>query len=127
MTAIKTPFYKRGWFIVLAVLVVWFAMSEANRWAKLQNLSPAEKRDRQAAGLLSAPGGASPALIKHVQDRMNDPESFQHVQTLYVDRGEFLQVSMKYRGKNAFGGTVTESVQAKVWFPDGRVSDVQKK
>lgn len=119
--------YERRWFIILAVLVGAIGLKWIDTLVKQANMSPIERREAEISGLLSAPGGASPALIKYVRNRMNDPESFQHVQTLYVDRGEYLQVSMKYRGKNAFGGTVTESVQAKVWFPDGRVSDVQKK
>jgi hypothetical protein len=56
--------------------------------------------------------------IKH--NLMNDPDSYEHVVTQYWDRGDFLMVSTKFRGKNAFGGLVISHVSAKVDL-DGNV------
>lgn len=50
-------------------------------------------------------------LVKLVKDNMNDPESFKHVETKYWDMKDKLVVLMNYRGKNAYGGVVTESVK----------------
>jgi hypothetical protein len=52
-------------------------------------------------------------LVKLVKDNMNDPGSFEHVETKYWDNGDYLVLEMKYRGKNAFGGIVTQSIRAK--------------
>jgi len=43
---------------------------------------------------------------------MNDPDSFEHVSTKYFDRGDYLIVNMKFRGKNAFGGLVIDYISA---------------
>ena len=45
---------------------------------------------------------------------MNDPDSYEHVETVYWDRDDHLVVSTTFRGKNAFGGTVSNTVKAKV-------------
>lgn len=91
--------------------------------------SPAERAERQhrqeVQALFSGPGGSVPALVDWVQQRMNDPESFQHVETRYIDRGGEILVFMTYRGRNAFGGTVTEKVSARL-SNSGRLSDVMK-
>ena len=58
--------------------------------------------------------GSHLAVTKKIKDSMNDPNSFEHVETRYIDRGEFLIVTTKFRGTNAFGGVVTSSTIMKV-------------
>lgn len=41
---------------------------------------------------------------------MNDPDNFEHVKTLYKDDGNVIIVYMTYRGRNAFGGVVINTV-----------------
>lgn len=45
---------------------------------------------------------------------MNDPDSYEHDETVYWDMGDHLVVKTTYRGKNAFGGVVRNFVKAKV-------------
>lgn len=52
-------------------------------------------------------------LVKAVKANMNDPDSFEHIETKYVDQNDQLLVIMKYRGRNGFGGVVTEKVSAR--------------
>ena len=54
---------------------------------------------------------------------MNDPDSYEHVRTVYWDRGDHLVVMTTFRGKNAFGGVVTNSVKARVSL-DGQVQQI---
>jgi hypothetical protein len=54
---------------------------------------------------------------------MNDPASYDHVETRYSDHETFLIVTTKFRGKNAFGGLVINLLQAKVNL-DGEVLEV---
>jgi hypothetical protein len=53
-------------------------------------------------------------LILAVKEQMHDPESFEHINTIYVDHGDYLQVTMQFRGANAFGAKVINTVQARV-------------
>jgi len=50
------------------------------------------------------------AIIKNA---MNDPRSFEHVRTTYVDQGESVVVTTSFRGKNAFGGVVVNTMTAR--------------
>ena len=58
--------------------------------------------------------GSHRLLVKRVKKVMNDPDSFDHDTTRYhmLPAGAGIQVKMTYRGKNAFGALVRESVAA---------------
>lgn len=62
----------------------------------------------------SAWDGSHRGLTKLIKESMNDPKSYQHVETRYADKGDYLIVVTTFRGKNAFGGVVKNSVTAKV-------------
>jgi len=70
--------------------------------------------------------GSNRQLVKIVKENMNDPKSFEHVETLYKLYKDYAIVVMKFRGKNAFNGTVLNSITAKVSLEDGSVISVEK-
>lgn len=41
-----------------------------------------------------------------IKQAMNDPSSYDHVETRYIDNGSYIRVFCTFRGKNAFGGLV---------------------
>ena len=49
-----------------------------------------------------------------VNDVVNDPKSYKHVETRYSDMKTHLIVVTKFRGKNAFGALVLNQISAKV-------------
>ena len=57
--------------------------------------------------------GSHKALERIIKNSMNDPSSYEHVDTYYkeLDNGHIL-VTTTFRGKNAFGGVVTNSMTA---------------
>lgn len=56
--------------------------------------------------------GSHLALTKIIKDSMNDPKSYEHVKTVYSDKGDRLVIRTTFRGKNAFGGVVKNWVIA---------------
>lgn len=62
----------------------------------------------------SAWDGSHIKLTRLIKDSMNDPDSYEHVETKYWDIKDHLIVNTTFRGKNAFGGTVKNTVKAKV-------------
>lgn len=56
--------------------------------------------------------GSHLALTRYIKNHMNDPKSYQHVETRYGDRGDFIMITTKFRGKNAFGGVVVQTATA---------------
>lgn len=47
---------------------------------------------------------------------MNDKKSFEHVNTSYTLLDDYAVVIMEFRGKNAFGAMVLNSVKAKMSY-----------
>ena len=45
---------------------------------------------------------------------MNDPDSYDHVETRSWDMKAYLIISTTFRGKNAFGAIVKDYIKAKV-------------
>lgn len=67
--------------------------------------------------------GSHPGVTRAIKASMNDPKSYDHVETVFWDRGEYLMIRTRFRGKNAFGGVILNTVNAKVDF-QGNVLDI---
>lgn len=76
---------------------------------------------------LSAWDGSNRELVKLVKSAMNDPKSFEHVETRFIDRGNGLSLFMTYRGKNAFGGVVTNKISAELDKNTRSLSNIQER
>jgi len=76
-------------------------------------LTPKEKREVQIGTGFSSWDGSHRELTKLIKKAMNDPNSYEHVETKYWDKTDYLIVKTTYRGKNAFGGIVSNWVEAK--------------
>lgn len=76
--------------------------------------SPEAARKELIKKQFSAWDGSHPALTRIIKKSMNDPKSYDHVETGYWDQGDHLIVKTTFRGKNAFGGVVVNWVKAKV-------------
>jgi len=83
----------------------------------------AEERKKKIESQFSAWDGSHRNLERVIKESMNDPDSYEHVKTVYWDRGDHLIVKTTFRGKNAFGGVVKNSVTAKVSL-DGQVLQI---
>lgn len=74
----------------------------------------AKARTEMIEKQFSAWDGSHIKLTRLIKDSMNDPDSYEHVETKYWDMKDHLIVNATFRGKNAFGGTVKNTVKAKV-------------
>lgn len=82
-----------------------------------------ESRKKKIEAQFSKWNGSHRNLEKIIKKSMNDPDSFDHVETKYWDSGDYLVVQTTFRGKNAFGGVVVNSMKAKVGL-DGQILDI---
>ncbi len=62
-------------------------------------------------------------LTGGIKGTMNDPSSYEHVDTRYADEGDYLIVTTRFRGKSTLGGVVTNTLVAKVDL-DGHIVEV---
>lgn len=99
----------------------------AENAARLAAMSPWERRQERLQREQFHPwDGSHIAAEQAVQARMNNPRSYDHVGTTYVDHGEGrgITVHMRFRGTNAFGGVVLQRAVVEV-DAGGRVTGVR--
>lgn len=86
------------------------ALEEEREQKELEAERLAKEADRQRGfHCLSGWSGANPSVIEQVKSMLNDPDSFEHVETKVAPvQNAQHRFQMKYRAKNGFGGTVTE-------------------
>jgi hypothetical protein len=83
------------------------------RAAKAAEEAKIASRRRAIEQQFSAWDGSHVALERIIKKSMNNPDSYKHVETKYGDMGDYILVSTTFRGTNAFGGVVTNTVRAK--------------
>ena len=119
-----------GFFCLLFLGGVVYGLIEGNDTITPQQVKTpeeiaAEARKAQLRPQFSGWDGSHRGLEGYVKDHMNDPDSYKHVETEYWDRKDHLIVKTTFRGKNAFGGTVTNTIMAKVDM-NGNVIEIIK-
>lgn len=102
---------------ILGVLLILAAGSSDGGGVKSSSSAPKtqeEIRKEKIEKNFSAWDGSHRGLTELIKKSMNDPKSYEHVETRYADKGDHLIVITTFRGKNVFGGVVKNSVTAKV-------------
>ncbi len=95
------------------------AARKAEQERKLREIAAAEakrkeERTSKIETCFSAWDGSHRGLTKLIKASMNNPKSYEHVNTVYWDMGDYLVVKTTFRGTNAFGGVVINWVKAQV-------------
>ena len=71
--------------------------------------------------------GSHDELENFIKTKMNDPDSYEHVETGrwgHRSANDYYLVRTTFRGKNAFGGMIINSVTAKVRKSDGAILEI---
>ena len=89
-------------------------------------LKEAEDYKNWIESQFSAWDGSNRYLVKLIKENLNDPKSFEHVETVYSDEGTYILVKMTYRANNAFGGLVLQNVTAKVDYETQYISVISQ-
>lgn len=88
---------------------------QIRHWTAVVDAAAAEeKRRKTIEEQFSAWDGSHRGVERMIKDNMNDPDSYEHVKTVYWDMKDHLVVLTTFRGKNQFGGVVLNAVKAKV-------------
>lgn len=95
---------------LIGIIASLFSTDKSDKTPKTQQ----EIRKEQIQTHFSAWDGSHRGLTKLIKKSMNDPDSYEHVETVYWDKGDHLIVKTTFRGKNAFGGVVKNWIMAKV-------------
>lgn len=102
---------KPIWYYLVAVgFLLWFVSNIFDK----SDTKPAT-RTEQVQALFMPADGQNYDLVQRVKTQMNDPKSFEHVETTYHDSGTGdVQVFMTFRGKNALGVLVLNRAVASI-------------
>jgi hypothetical protein len=74
----------------------------------------------------SAWDGSHIYLVELIKKNLNDDKSFRHVETTYVDKGDYLIVKMTYRASNSFGATILQNVTAKADYKTNMITVISQ-
>lgn len=86
--------------------------------------TPAEIRASQVQQGFSAWDGSHRQLERWIKKNLKDPDSYEHIETSYIDKGgNELVVLTKYRARNGFGGMTIGQTAARANI-DGSLIEV---
>jgi hypothetical protein len=60
--------------------------------------------------------GSHPRLSRMIKENCRNPDSYEHIETRFIDKGNYLFIVTKYRAQNGFGGMSIGKVSANVDF-----------
>ena len=92
------------------------AMLRADSITAVTRLAETSARKEKIEAQFSAYDGSHRGVEQAIKQRMNDPDSYEHVSTRFIDKGDYIAIMTQFRGKNAFGGKVLNSAVGKVDF-----------
>lgn len=81
---------------------------------QLEKNAVIERRNHLVNRQFATFNGSNAFLVNFIKKRMNDPKSFEHINTSYKDKGSYIDVYMKFRGINAQGVLVLNQIKAKM-------------
>jgi len=84
-----------------------------------------EARKNKIDSQFSGYDGSHHNLERFIKQSMNDPDSYEHVSTRYWDQGENIVIVTSFRGTNAFGGKVVNTIKVKANL-EGEILEILK-
>ncbi len=122
----RTPVWMRLVGLIIVIGLLWNAVPNDTDSNTSKSKSTPKTNEERVSELQSGYDGSIRSVVKFVKNSMNDPDSFEHVETRtgFYEKESFI-VSMKYRGKNPFGGVITKYIDLKVDY-SGNVISVEK-
>lgn len=100
-------------------------MKQSREYYKSKFAANAERAKNKMIKAQFTDYGAHIPLMNLILAGMNDPSSFEHVESKYSVCSDHLLVEERFRGKNAFGALVVDKVVAKVSF-SGEILEIVK-
>lgn len=90
--------------IIMAAVVIYLWQAGKNH---RESLPPAQQ-------CLSAWDGSHAQMARDVKAMLKNPASFEHLETRYIDRGNEIDLIMKFTGTNSFGAVTTSTATATI-------------
>jgi hypothetical protein len=85
----------------------------------------AAERRKQIESQFSQWDGSHRNVEAYIKRQMHNPDSYKHEETRFKDNGDYILVITSFRGTNAFGGVVKNTVMAKVDI-EGKIIEIMQ-
>jgi len=116
-------FAKRRWFLLVCLLFVALIVRYS-----ITNQSQPKTIYSRVASQISKYDGSHKGLEAYIKAHMDDPDSYEHIKTTFKvpdDKNATTAIyTTTFRGKNAFGGIVINSISARCDLETGMVIEV---
>ena len=108
---------KKFFFLLIILFVLYYTCSDSDNGTdeetKVEALSPEEIQKKKSEDQFHPWDGSHIKLERYIKtELMNDPDSYDHVESGYTVEDGKLYVMVTFRGNNAFGGKVKNKVLA---------------
>lgn len=113
MTTKKITTHFLSAIAVCFFIFIAFGSGDDSDNKKNSDGTPKTERQIQLEKQFSSWDGSHNTMTNLIKKAMNDPDSYEHVETKYSDMKDYIIVRTVYSGKNAFGGRVKNFVKAK--------------
>lgn len=118
---------KKLGLVLGAAILLGFGLWVLAERSELEGIRSGEPRAEAAAPdwrqATSAWDGHHRELVRLVRGGLGDPRSFAHVETVYRDFGDSINVAMRYRAANRFGGMEVFEARANICAQTGEVRE----
>lgn len=115
----KTPPRHRTLLIPLVVFFIVMAIFSKKENEEQTGYS---KREKQINSLINTWNGSFPVVVDAVKKGMHDPGSFEHINSVYRKGETSMHITMQFRGSNAFGAKVINTVVAEITYDGTLIS-----
>lgn len=117
---------RKRWIISFLLILAVFAIIERQKQKPITAKTAITIQERVVSHL-SKWNGSHRELEAYIKASMNDPGSYEHIETKYIlpaDTATSAIYITTFRGKNAFGGVVTQTVRARCNIYTGKVEEI---
>ena len=102
--------------LALFAIPLFFACTETDsKWPYTQEEENRRKKE-MISKCISEWEGSYIELTTYIKENMNDPDSYKHIKSHHYYKDGKLYITTEFRGKNAFGGMVKETLSVVVDF-----------
>lgn len=92
------------------IAVIWIGCDQCGNSEPPKELTRKERIEK----LFSDWDGSQPEVVKWIKQHIKDPDSYNHIETKFIDKNDRVGVITTFTATNSFGGRVTTRCLAQI-------------
>ena len=104
--------------LLIICSIIWIGCNENStkkdsKWPYSQD-EENRRKHKMISKCISDWEGSDIELTTYIKEYMGDPDSYKHIKSQHYYKGGKLYITTEFRGRNAFGGVVKETISVTV-------------